>query len=666
MNESQRFVEWLLSRLETELSALSLEQAFDMLDRVERVLRVGGMVFGAVVDSHLEVLRDEVKPTVDARRKVVQAALTMQLLDAGEVAARALVRSVGAAFVPLLEHPEARVRLLVAPGIPHEARRPLEARLAREDDVRVAAALVQRLAGFQERDSAAVLEAVGHRFPVLQLTVLQGVMHAAPERLNELALAPATRLDTVRALSHEAARRLSARDSILLGALDDASPAVRAAGLEGVRHWGLQAARDAVTRLAELREPQALRTLVLLDAQRAFPLVVANIQAAGEKRLEGVLELLAARHLTRAHRETLLSLESLLPEGRERSALARVRHRRHVSAVPQSGPWEALEAQVRAEPSRSESWQVLSDALQSANDPRGELIALSLAGRPAREKLLDALQVQAPELMALLDSDVLGSLTLEHGLPSGMTLHRLDDDQATQAQIVAALLRSPMGRFVRSLELGPASDTEETDWSPVLEMLVAAGTRLETLKLINRERDLPWGDVSAAWEVVGLRHFELEGVGSALGHAVSPTLRTLKVTPDFLDVEVLNDLMRGSLPALESLELSFGARVAEEGIEGLLDALPPRVTSLGLIQCVSDQALFGLLARHAVTRRLKRLDLSQGMMQDRDVPVLMANASAFEHLELVLSGNLLSEAAIATVRARLPRAIIGAQQEANF
>ena len=241
-------------------------------------------------------------------------------------------------------------------------------------------------------------------------------------------------------------------------------------------------------------------------------------------------------------------------------------------------------------PSDHEGWSVLADELQSAGDPRGELVALSLRGEHEkfRAKLggyLD-LHFDAEEKAAL---GTFVQPTYENGLWSALVIRDGHGPSAT-GDVLARLLLSPLAVLVRTLEaqLDTARDARR-----VVHALERGALSLRELRIATSEAWKCEGALAPPrLENVTLVNVELSG---DLRHPVLKTLRlTLAASP------VLGEL---HLPGLETLELSsYGDFPALEGGWHL-----PRLRRL-LVQ--TFPGIIAHLARLTCARTLEVLELS--------------------------------------------------------
>ena len=128
-------------------------------------------------------------------------------------------------------------------------------------------------------------------------------------------------------------------------------------------------------------------------------------------------------------------------------------------------------------------------------------------------------------------------------------------------------------------------------------------------------------------------------------------------------------ILAATWPRLEKLEIWFGsAGYNAEGSVAMLAPLldgrvPPTLVHLGLRNAEFTHELVPALAASPLTRKLRVLDLSMGVLRDSDADVLLAHADAFRHLERFdLSENQLVDRR-SDIRAALPTAVLDGQRD---
>ncbi len=698
------------------------------------------MVFGAVVSSHVPALRSALGPRVNRELARLSAELSAQVVTAlarpeapptrspsspplevpapkgmlgrlgawifgssppappsppmpgpaDEPRALELAKRAGLAIAGLLDHPDPRVRLMAVAGLSHTSAAPrrqvararLEARLTIEADAPVARELIERLNAAHVALGVATVSAVKKRFPELKPLLLMSRM-ASPDSMREVVTSAETRLDAVAALADPLTTQHAAvRNELIIEALGDRDVGVSRAALAGVKTWRLRGAADQVRALAMSGRGDALEVLVALavdDPSLAFDLVIENANRRPPV-LTGLAELAATkRKLTKAQDAALEALLPTLPDGPAADAIRHRFARLRPVVGSTASSFDALEAAIDESPDDVNAWLVWSDAMQGVGDPRGELVALAQAGKPVTEALARALPTLAPGLSAVMKKpdELLQHLTLHMGLPRRVVFRVMDEDKGSQAQVVAAVMGAPLGRFVREVHLGLTSeDGESNDWSASLEALGASGVGVRSLLLGAFEYPdemeiswVNWGDVSAVWTLPRLQHLHLRGGHGELGAMSSATLESLTIETGGLSRADFERVLSAKLPALTSLTLwtgdeNYGADTGEDDIVALLDWAPAGLTSLGIENCGFTHQLIDVFAKHRTTKQLRRLSFKNGVLRADEVDLLLSRAEAFRHLErLDLSANLLDDGACERISAAMPNAVVTEQRE---
>jgi uncharacterized protein (TIGR02996 family) len=731
MNESAKFVSWLRERVEPSLArARKTDDPFTAWLVLEDVQAAfdgrAAMLWGAVISAHVPTLERELGPWLSAERAALAArceqgllarlgltvlpapptgflasvkrfftpgAAPSQPLPAGADlgAATEWAKKAETAVLGLLDHADPRVRIVVVGAQTRADVMPrLVARLEVEVDPQVAEALVGQLNARKVVLDEALRHEVGTRFPELKPVMLLGQLQASEEQLRELVASPASRVDALRALGYRDLKgHFAVRAELLLGALEAADEPARRAAVDGVRTWAaaggaparLQQAAPALQRFAAAGDSSAFETLLALsteDATPAFDLVVENAQRTPPV-LTGLEVVARARRLTRNQLARLEALVPALPSGPDRAAIeARLNRLRPGVAAPDER-FGALAAAIDEAPDDVNAWLVWSDAVQGAGDVRGELVALAHANKPVRDVLERALPVLAPQLGDVLErpADILDAMTLHMGLPRKATFRLTEGLTGSQAQVVAAVLGAPLGRFVREVELGLTDEVgDDNDWGPTLEVLVRLGARVRSLLLgafdYPDDSDISsvrWGDLSAVWSLSHLEALHVRGGDGVIGTIDSKALRSLTIETGGLSLPVFNAVLSAELPALESLTLWTGDptyngdSTAREAV-ALLDWAPTGLKRLGVENCAYTHELIKPFAKHPVLKRLEVLSFANGVLRPNEVDLLLQHQPAFAHLaRLDLSANLLDDTSVETLARAFPNAVFDDQRE---
>ena len=332
---------------------------------------------------------------------------------------------------------------------------------------------------------------------------------------------------------------------------------------------------------------------------------------------------------------------------------------------------EAAEAAIASDVEHADAYSVYADWLQGHGDPRGELIALQLAGKQDEARQL--LEQHAPhfygrvaELTYLLVTSPyspFGRSTewkwgyLERLWISNKTTKTRDEHDVPQA--LANLLDHPSCKFLRELSVGIVTSADNS----YDEIARVIGERelphLHTLILgdfHSEETELNWsnlGDISAIYPAVpNLRRLTLRSGSMTVGAIELPKLEALTVVSGGFDLASLTHICEADWPALTTLSLQLGRDevFTRAHLQPIFDGAKfPKVTHLGLgNSTITDEICRGL-AGSAIASRLVSLDLSQGTLGDDGARALAAGTyPKLAHLDV--SSNWLTDAGVAILQ----------------
>ncbi len=307
----------------------------------------------------------------------------------------------------------------------------------------------------------------------------------------------------------------------------------------------------------------------------------------------------------------------------------------------------SLEAAIDDDPDDPAAYSVYGDWLQRRGDPRGELIALSLAAEaqraadprrkpPAQTALGKLLKKHAAALLGPLARHVADPgdptappLVWRHGFIARAELAAAPDRPV--APIVADLLRHPSGRFLR--ELVARSDGEGP---AILELLAAAAPR--SLRELDLQGLVDLGDLGDLWErLARLHRLGLTARRFELGELHLPALRRARFAAAELSGSAVAAIARAPFPVLERLELRFGGSGADlatfEDLRPLLRRTDlPALTHLKLRRAPYAGSIVRELVAAPLARQLVVLDLSHGAFNPADIDVLVQHKERFAQL----------------------------------
>lgn len=291
----------------------------------------------------------------------------------------------------------------------------------------------------------------------------------------------------------------------------------------------------------------------------------------------------------------------------------------------------ALEAAIDAAPDDASRYAVLGDFYLQLGDPRGELIALQLAGaqgsaeRQAREEALlltPGIRLAATQ-RAQWRWGFVHSLTFELVRYAAWEAHR---DDWTQ-QLLAPALAHPSCRFLRELvvDASPGDDT--------LRFLSAHAPRhLDALTLVCNELDLAHlGGLRSPLQQLHLSAQLIVPAALAL-----PRLVELSLPVDAMTIAGLGVVL-SALPSLRQLTLSSLERFDREALFPVIQLTA--LEGLTLRAEKTTRAAVDALAESPLRQSLRRLDLSRSGITEDAAQRLLALTPTFTRLETLVLGE---------------------------
>lgn len=323
----------------------------------------------------------------------------------------------------------------------------------------------------------------------------------------------------------------------------------------------------------------------------------------------------------------------------------------------------ALEAKLAEDPSDEAASLVYADWLQQQGHPRGALIAV----QHARETRPNDPVLAAEEARLFTEHrrELMGGLMdLEPKDDAGVFLEwergfvrkvRIDGEQ-DRSQGEASLFRAlsnPSTRMLRELEIGKHQwgDQNNTLMSmvlvgcglhPPLRRLVLADfddTRIDNIDISRA----PLGDLGGLGVLYPrLEDVVLKGTGDVrLQPLALPNARRFALRTSSLRRETLRSILEANWPALEELELWFGAAdygadCTVEDLQSLFrgDALP-KLRTLRLMNAEITDELCRPLLTSRLLPRLEALDFALGTLSAEGAGILIEGRAALGHLRSI-------------------------------
>ncbi len=289
------------------------------------------------------------------------------------------------------------------------------------------------------------------------------------------------------------------------------------------------------------------------------------------------------------------------------------------------------------------AWSVLADLLQERDHPAGKLAAA-----------FDMAKVEA-ELPKSDEFEIVGGHA--HGFVRRLHFERTSSGEADThclGKLVEQCLDLPILRMTHVLSFG-VEHTIDNSWTSTLRAVANSPLRRVVRELHfdawgtawwegskhcyghdrSHEECQGYGDFSELLEQLPLLD-RLEiwsgGSGGTLGEGTHlPRLRVLARHSKGLRPDELLEIAALEVPALESLELTFGkreGRVIDELATLCKELRAPKLTHLALRECREAGALLQVLVKSKLVKQLRTLDLAGTRVGD----ALANHAAALGHL----------------------------------
>ena len=267
-----------------------------------------------------------------------------------------------------------------------------------------------------------------------------------------------------------------------------------------------------------------------------------------------------------------------------------------VGAAPQASPPAAgardlrnpeLEQAINANPDDKETWAVYADWLQGHGDPRGELMALQIAGKDkAARALIDR---HADYFLGPLaghqktyDGDLgnngrtnskawvtenqqafLWKFGFIHRARLAHDSYADDEFDGRLAEVLELLLAHPSGRFVAEMAFNSNGDPNENDLQDLIDILACrAPPTLRKITIGDNIDQISWynvGDLGVLWPAIpNLASLYIEAGSFTLGSIDAPRLRRAEFKTGGLSQASGLSIATARWPSIEFLDIYYG------------------------------------------------------------------------------------------------------------
>jgi uncharacterized protein (TIGR02996 family) len=348
---------------------------------------------------------------------------------------------------------------------------------------------------------------------------------------------------------------------------------------------------------------------------------------------------------------------------------------------------------------------VYADWLQSKGDPRGELMALALAGKTAEADAFIAKNAATflgglAEHQKTYDGEDAQVFTWKYGFIHGARLshnHYATKFAGKLADVLQMLLAHPSGRFLEELTLTFNNDPNEDNLQSLIDVL--AEVQRPTLRKLHlgdfkyagaaREQDrgeeteISWysiGNLSNLWAATprlqtliiqtGSAESAMSG-GTTLGTLDLPALRHFEYRTGGLEQSNGQSIGEAKAPQLEYLDVwfgqeNYGGNCTAEDVQRILSRDFPKLSHLGIMNCEFVEEVIEALAKSKLTSQLKSLDLSLGCLGDEGAEAIAKHKDAFRNLaRLDVSQNYLTSDGVAMLRGVVKELVADEQRSAE-
>lgn len=320
-----------------------------------------------------------------------------------------------------------------------------------------------------------------------------------------------------------------------------------------------------------------------------------------------------------------------------------------------------LEATLEDDPEDRRAWAVYADYLQELGDPRGELIALSLAA-PSDHTLEPDITARQRALVPMIEGKA-WHVGWKYGFVRRVVL-------GVDPELAAAVLAHPSLRFVHELVFNRAQDP-----SPMIAAIAAAIRPTVRVLDLGMTAGVPWPampiELAPIWDALPrlarlvVRESSIDFGSEEVAVGELALCGTTLYAPGFLSAAA-----RVRWPRLERLTIEISGHAATkheagEALSTLLATELPALRHLAVRDGILDNgepSTLAWLRAGRVFDHLESLDLSNNQLGSEDAQILLASRHRFPRLaSLDLSRNRFAASSIDRLRTLAPEVRVADQ-----
>ena len=323
-----------------------------------------------------------------------------------------------------------------------------------------------------------------------------------------------------------------------------------------------------------------------------------------------------------------------------------------------------LEAAIVKDPADDGGYMVYGDWLMEQGDPRGPLAAIRGDDKKAQTKASAMVWKNRPVFFGPLaiytvekpDRHSAVAAEWKQGWMTKLRLSAVSSWREGQlpvsdcSELVRLLPKVTSARLLRELVIGCPRVEDEFYFGNTITELVKAMPALPNLRRLvlgdftYEDSELSWshlGSLQELWKHAGkLEYLKIHAGNLALGKINAPELRELWIESGGFDNANLDELMKGHLPKLETLNIwmgqdNYGCDIRPKNLAKFIDGLAkkfPKLRHLGLANSQWGNEIAPLLVKSKILGQITSLNLSMSHLTEEGMRVYAAHKDAFKHL----------------------------------